>query len=268
MADPKTSNPAESEENKDQSEVQEGSESKNTAPDAANDNAEAKGESVEEISDETKDETEKVIRPDYSGAGKTIGKHVKKGKEVIEATGAQEKLNKAVIAIKTNHQKKLDFIENKLGWKRLPLVAQKYIVLGGPFAGFSAAAIFPPAVVPSAAVTFATSFLVKTGLLSYKGEITDGKIDLQKSVSIGKGTDKIIELTVKGLQMLFEELEGMEKIIKPGVEGLQLGDKVCAIAKENLYRHLAEEEKKKGKKPLEIKSSNLVEGKKKRRKAA
>lgn len=198
------------------------------------------------IGAETKDAVKRTLtRDDYAEAGKEIKNGVDKGKEIAEQLNAQEKLNELVIKIKTEYGPKLESIEKR--WKKVPRAVQSYIVHLGPMAALPAM-IFPPGGVPAAGACAATSFLVKTGLLSYKGEIKDGKIDLNKSVTIGDGMKKLTKLVIKGLQYFFEDLEGLEEVLDPVIEGAQYGDKMCAKAKENLYEHL----NKTGEENLEI----------------
>ncbi len=203
-------------------------------------------EDAKNVSTKTKDAVKRTLnKDDYANAGKDIKKGVNKGKEIAEQLNAQEKLNALVIKIKTEYGPKLNSIENK--WKKVPGSLQSYIVHFGPLAALPAM-IFPPGGIPATAACAATSFLVKTGLLSFKGEIRDGKIDLNKSVTIGDGMKKITKLIAKGLQYFFEELDGLEEVLDPVIEGAQYGDKMCAVAKANLYKHL----KKEGKTKLEI----------------
>ncbi len=198
------------------------------------------------IGEETKEAVHRTIsKDDYANAGKEIKQGVDKGKEIAEQLNAQEKLNALVIKIKTEYGPRLNSIENR--WKKVPRAVQSYIVHLGPMAALPAM-IFPPGGVPAAGACAATSFLVKTGLLSFKGEIKDGKIDLNKSITIGDGLKKLTKLVIKGLQYFFESLEGLEEVLDPVIEGAQYGDKMCAKAKENLYNHL----NKTGEENLEI----------------
>lgn len=202
----------------------------------------------EKIKDETKDAVTRALsKEDFASAGKNIKSGVDRGKEIAENMDLQTKLNVLVIKIKTEYGPRLESIDKK--WKKIPASLQSYIVHTGPLAALPAV-VFPAGLMPAAAACAAASFLVKTGLLSFKGEIKGGKIDLNKSVTVGEGLKKFSKLVVKGLQYFFEDLEGLEEVLEPIVEGAQYGDKMCAVAKDNLYRHL----KKTGRTTLEIES--------------
>jgi len=198
---------------------------------SVNDNGEAWS-----IGAQTKEAVKRTIsRDDYAKAGKEIEQVVDKGKEIAEQLNAQERLNALVIKIKTEYGPRLNSIDNR--WKKVPRAVQSYIVHTGPVAALPAM-VFLPGGMPAAVACAATSFLVKTGLLSFKGEIKEGKIDLNKSITIGDGLKKLTKLVIKGLQYFFEDLQGMEDVLNPAIEGAQYGDKMCATAKENLYNHL------------------------------